>query len=312
MTNVAVSADAAGNNTGSETFIPFHVTTRDGLRLYARHYPARSPCGRRPLLCLAGLTRNSRDFHDLAAALATHAESPRDVYTLDTRGRGHSEHDKDWRNYSVPVELNDAIDMMTACELADVALIGTSRGGLIAMVMAAVQPTAIGVMILNDIGPVVERDGLLRIASYVGKTPAPNSWVHAGKLAAEINRRQFPRIGDDHWAMIARQWFNDRNGRPVPSYDSKLSRALSVMDGPMPELWAQFKATTRVPLLVIRGANSDILSQQTLEQMSARHPNMYSLVVAEEGHAPLLHDQETQNAIAQFLAQTDYDYGNRG
>ncbi|MCB1526692.1 MAG: alpha/beta hydrolase [Hyphomicrobiaceae bacterium] len=312
MTNVAVSADAAKINGDAEGFIPFHVTTRDGLRLYARHYPARTTGGRRPLLCLAGLTRNSRDFHDLAVSLATHADSPRDVYTLDTRGRGHSDHDKDWRNYSVPVEMNDAIDLIAARELANVALIGTSRGGLIAMVMAAAQPTAIGALILNDIGPVVERDGLLRIASYVGKTPAPNSWAHAGQLAAEINRRQFPRIADEQWQSIARQWFNEKSGKPVPSYDPQLARALSVMDGPMPELWPQFKATTHVPLLVIRGANSDILSQQTLEQMNARHPNMNSHIVAEEGHAPLLHDHETQNRIAQFLAHSDNSYGEGG
>ena len=286
-------------------FQDIRFTTRDGLRLYGRRYRARFDSGRRPVLCLAGLTRNSRDFHVLALALANDADAPRDVYTLDTRGRGLSEHDKDWRNYAVPVEMLDAIDFMTCCELSDVAVVGTSRGGLIAMVMAAAQPSAIGVAILNDIGPVIEADGLLRIAGYVGRTPAPTSWEHAGQIAGELNARQFPNIAPERWREIARQWFNEKDGRPVASYDAKLSRSLSVLDGPMPPLWPQFGALRRVPTMVIRGANSDLLSEATVAQMAERHPGLVSHIVPDEGHAPLLHDAPTVQAISVFLAGTD-------
>jgi len=130
-------------------FEEIRFTTRDGLRLYGRRYRASLEAGRRPVLCLAGLTRNSRDFRVMAEALASHPHNPRDVYTLDARGRGMSEYDTDWRNYAVPVEMLDAIDFMTRCELSDVAVVGTSRGGLVAMVMAAAQPSTIGAVVLN-------------------------------------------------------------------------------------------------------------------------------------------------------------------
>lgn len=289
-------------------FEEIRFTTRDGLRLYGRRYRASLEAGRRPVLCLAGLTRNSRDFHVMAEALASHPHSPRDVYTLDARGRGMSEHDTDWRNYAVPVEMLDAIDFMTRCELSDVAVVGTSRGGLVAMVMAAAQPSTIGAVVLNDIGPVIEMDGLLRIAGYVGRTPLPSSWDHAGKIAQELNARHFPSISDEGWREISRQWFNEKNGRPVASYDPKVSRSLSVLDGPMPALWAQFGALRRIPAMVIRGANSDLLSEKTVSQMAERHPNLVSHVVPDEGHAPLLQDAPTLEAIGAFLARADATY----
>ncbi|MCB1505095.1 MAG: alpha/beta hydrolase [Hyphomicrobiaceae bacterium] len=286
-------------------FEEIRFTTRDGLRLYGRRYRAHKDMGRRPVLCLAGLTRNSRDFHDIATALSQHADAPRDVFTLDSRGRGGSDHDADWRNYSVPVEMQDALDFMARSELADVAIIGTSRGGLLAMVMGAARPTAIGAVVLNDIGPVIETEGLLRIAGYVGRTPPPSSWTHAGELSAQIYQRQFPGISAERWQQLARQWFNDEGGRPVASYDAKLSRALSVLDGPMPTLWPQFATLNRVPVMVIRGANSDLLSDATVEEMGRRHPALAKHVVAGEGHAPLLQDTPTVAAVARFLDMAD-------
>lgn len=302
------AASSREDGSPGQAFEEIRFTTRDGLRLYARRYRADADGGRRPVLCLAGLTRNSRDFHVMATALAGHDQAPRDVYTLDTRGRGQSEHDEDWRNYAVPVEMLDALDMMTCCELADVAIVGTSRGGLIAMVMAAAQPSAVGAVVLNDIGPVIETDGLLRIAGYVGRTPVPTSWEHAGQIAQELNQRQFPNIAAERWREIARQWFNEKNGRPVPSYDPKLSRSLSVLDGPMPQLWPQFGALCRVPAMVIRGANSDLLSAKTVARMAERHPALVEHVVPGEGHAPLLHDAPTLEAIDRFLISTDHTY----
>ena len=278
-------------------------TAHDGLRLYGRHYPA--PGSRRmPVLCLPGLTRNSRDFHDVATALSQGAHA-RPVYTLDSRGRGRSEHDSDWKNYAVPIEMLDVQDFMTLAGLHRAAIIGTSRGGLIAMVLAAAQPTAIGAVVLNDIGPVIERAGLIRIAGYAGRTPVPASWQQATEFVASMNRRAFPAVSEAQWQEVARQLFNEGAGRPAAGYDPKLGRSISVTDGPAPELWPQFLALSHAPLLVIRGETSDLLSPATVHQMCTRHPNCTALTVPGQGHAPLLKDGSTIAAIARFLAEVD-------
>lgn len=232
-------------------FQELSLRVRDGLRLYARRYPA--PGSRRtPVLCLAGLTRNSRDFHDLACFLSQGAQA-RPVYTLDYRGRGKSEWDRSWKNYAVPVEALDVIDFLTFAELKEVAVIGTSRGGLVTMVMAAIQPSTVSAVVLNDIGPVIERDGLMRIASYVGRMPLPRDWAEAAEITRDVNNRSFPGIEMDVWEEVARQWYNEKRGKPAPGYDPQLKNSLSVLDGPVPELWAQFEALLKVPVQVLRG-----------------------------------------------------------
>lgn len=288
-----------------KTFEDIYFTSRDGLKLHARRYPAREATKGRPLLCLAGLTRNGRDFHDLAVALSRHASGARTVYTLDYRGRGLSEFDPDWHNYTVPVEMYDVLDFMTMAGLDDTAILGTSRGGLIAMLMAAAQPSAIGAAILNDIGPVIEQDGLIRISGYVGRTPLPISWADAARMVRDLNRRHFPEIRDPQWEEVAHQLYNERNGKPSPGYDQKLGKALSVLYGPLPELWPQFEALKRVPVLVIRGENSDLLSEGTVDEMRRRHPALAAVTVANQGHAPLLKDGPTIEAIRHFLVATD-------
>ena len=257
------------------------------------------------MLCLAGLTRNSKDFHDAASALSSHPQVPRDVFTLDMRGRGQSEHDRDWKNYTVPNEAHDVIDFMTMMELADAGFIGTSRGGLITMVLAAIQPSRIGAVVLNDIGPVIETDGLVRIAGYVGRMPNPKSWADAGRMIRDLTKRDFPLLTEAGAEAFARQLFNEKSGRPVAGYDSKISKSLSVLDGPMPQLWPQFEALKRVPLLVIRGENSDLLSPKTLDEMHKRHPMMASYIAKNEGHAPLLWDTPAIDEITTFFANTD-------
>jgi pimeloyl-ACP methyl ester carboxylesterase len=275
------------------------------MRLYSRHYRAAFAAPTRPVLCLAGLTRNSRDFHDIARALSHHPKAPRHVFTLDSRGRGHSEYDTDWKNYSVPVELQDVIDFMTMIGLHHAGFLGTSRGGLITMVLAAVQPSRIGAVVLNDIGPVVETEGLSRIAGYVGRIPLPKTWGDAARTVKELTRRDFPKLSDDEAFAVARQLFNEKDGRPVGGYDQKLSKCLSVLDGPMPTLWPQFEALKRVPLLVVRGGNSDLLSEETVAEMRRRHPHFSTLTVPDQGHAPLLRDPPTISAIGEFFAATD-------
>jgi pimeloyl-ACP methyl ester carboxylesterase len=292
--------------TSSAVFEDIYYTARDGLRLHARSYPARGGGSRaRPVLCLAGLTRNGRDFHDLAVALSTRSSVPRSVYTLDYRGRGLSDFDPDWRNYAVQIEMLDVLDFITLTGLQDAALIGTSRGGLITMLIAAAQPTAIGAAVLNDIGPVIENDGLARISGYVGRVPLPISWADAGRMMRELNRRHFPEVSDAVWEDAARQWYNERNGKPAPGYDPNLGNALSVLDGPLPALWPQFEALKRVPLMVVRGENSDILTAETVDEMRRRHPAMATITVANQGHAPLLKDTASIEAIRHFLTAAD-------
>jgi pimeloyl-ACP methyl ester carboxylesterase len=284
-----------------------YFTSRDGLRLYARHYAVPgSP--RRPVLCLAGLSRNSRDFHDLATALAIQDEAGRDVYCVDYRGRGRSQSDPDWKNYSILVELNDVLDFMTMRGLHSTAIVGTSRGGLITMLMGVLRPGAIGAVVLNDIGPVIEREGLARIIAYVGRVPLPATWEDATALVSEMNRRQFPAVTAQQWVEFAHQVFNDDNGLPAPSYDPDLSKATSLLSGDLPELWPQFAALGHAPMLAIRGENSDILSPKTFAEMQVRHPRVDAIVVKGQGHAPLLKDAPTITAVARFLALADAQY----
>lgn len=281
-------------------------TSQDGLRLYGRYYRA-APSGRRPAVCLAGLTRNSRDFHVLASYLSDpHNPQARDVVTLDYRGRGRSASDPNWRNYSILVEMQDALDLLTIVGISEAAVIGSSRGGLTAMIMACLRPTAIGAVVLNDIGPIIEREGLLRIAAYVGRVPLPSNWDEAAELVREMNVHAFPAIPASHWADIARQWFNDDNGRPTHGYDIELAKSLSALDGEHTPLWPQFDALSGIPAMAIRGELSDCLSVKTLNEMRLRHPALSTLTVKGQGHSPLLRDRATLVAIADFLAHADH------
>lgn len=278
----------------------------DDLKLYVRHYPAPDEKAR-SVICLPGLTRNARDFHKLASYLSTHAQKPRNVYCLDYRGRGRSQYDRNWRNYIPFIEMIDTLDFLTAQGLHRVGVVGTSRGGIIAMMMAAVRPTVMGPVVLNDIGPVIETRGLARIMGYVGRMPVPRSWPDAVMILREMNERAFPEFTETQWDEIAREVFDDRKGRPALAYDRRLARALGTIDlsRSVPDLWPQFIALGQVPVLVIRGANSDVLSADTVEAMVERHPNLRSMIVPEQGHAPVLKEPEVIEAIAAFFAVND-------
>ncbi|MFM2422098.1 MAG: hypothetical protein RL291_628 [Pseudomonadota bacterium] len=289
-----------------EAWRDIYFTSRDGLRLHARHYSGGGSL-RRPVVCLPGLTRNARDFHVLAEVLSDPRRHRRDVYCVDYRGRGLSDHAPDPSTYTVPTELGDVLDFMTMAGISNAAIVGTSRGGLIAMAMAAQRPGAMGVCIMNDIGPVIEREGLLRIIAYVGRVPLPPTWADARELVKSMNKQAFPRITDEGWDAIARQLFNDENGFPANSYDPKLSAALTLSDGPLPALWQQFAALHPIPMLSIRGGRSDILSRATHEEMARRHPDLVMHTVEDEGHAPWLRDDTTLKVIYDFLLKTDQD-----
>ncbi len=290
----------------SQNWRDIFYTSQDGLKLYGRHYPSYQSQAR-PVLCLAGLTRNSKDFHDLATFLAHSSEISRDVYCVDYRGRGQSEHDPHPKNYTPFVEMLDVLDFMTVQGLHDAAIVGTSRGGIIAMIMAAARPTAIGAVIFNDIGPIIETTGLLRIRSYVGQTPEPKSWEEAAAIIKNINNAAFTALTEEDWLILAHQWYSERDGKPVQTYDAALSRTLKMIDltKPLPSLWPQFLATKRFPSLVIRGENSDLLSKDTVEKMVKQNPKLETLTVPDQGHAPLLLDKPTMETIAAFLAKVD-------
>ena len=278
-------------------------SARDGLQLHAGCYEAPGST-RPPVLCLAGLTRNSRDFHDFAQALSTGPQA-RTVWALDSRGRGLSDHDRNWQNYTVIVEAQDVVDFAAMVGLHGATVVGTSRGGILAMVLAAMQPTILGAVVLNDIGPVIELDGLSRIAGYAGRLPLPGSWGEAATLVADMGRRHFPDVSMAVWEECARAWYNEKNGRPAPGYDPAIARTVTITASAIPQLWPQFLALSHVPTLAIRGENSDILSAATLSGMASRHPNCASLIVPRQGHAPLLKDRPTIDAIAAFMSAAE-------
>ncbi len=283
-----------------------YYTSRDGLRLHARHYPApASP--RRTLLCLPGLSRNARDFQRIAGILSSPAAHRRAVYCLDYRGRGLSEYDPDWENYTPFMEALDVLDFITMHGLHDLAVLGTSRGGIIAMILATMRPGALGCVILNDIGPKLETDGLARIIGYVGRVPVPDTWEDAAELVRGMNVRDFPDVTDDEWQIVARQLFNDAHGAPSHGYDPDLGKAITNLDleGGPPDMWPQFDALKNVPVLTIRGELSDLLSEETVNEMADRHPRMEICTVPRQGHAPLLRDDETIAVIREFLMRHD-------
>jgi pimeloyl-ACP methyl ester carboxylesterase len=284
-------------------FREIKISARDGVQLNVRHYSV-GGSGRRAVVCLPGLTRNGRDFHDLAVTLADPHGHRRDVYTIDLRGRGHSGYASSWEQYSVLSELYDVMDCLTALNLHDTAVVGTSRGGILAMALAVARPGAIGAAILNDIGPVIERDGVVRIAATAGRVPLPVSWDDATRLVRDMTERAFPAIPAEQWAEIARATFNEKDGRPAPAYDPQIARTLSA-GGKLPELWPQFSALGRVPVLALRGANSDLLSAETLREMHRRHPRLEAVTIEGQGHAPFLKDMPTITRISEFLIRTD-------
>jgi pimeloyl-ACP methyl ester carboxylesterase len=274
-------------------------TSNDGLRLHARCYGARANTAT-PVVCLPGLTRTVADFEVVAERLSA---AGRRVIALDYRGRGLSAYDPNPANYNVQVELGDALTVLEALDVLPAIFIGTSRGGILAMVLASASPQAIAAAILNDIGPVIELSGLLRIKSYVGRLPAPGDYADAARLLRDVFAAQFPKLSDENWLASAHRAFKQEDGRLVPAYDVKIAETLKDV-GPetiVPDLWPQFDALAQVPVMVVRGALSDLLSAETMAAMSGRHPDLRVVEVADQGHAPMLQDEPTLVAIERFV-----------
>jgi pimeloyl-ACP methyl ester carboxylesterase len=281
------------------------VTAQDGLRLHVREYGPRTTLAL-PVVCLPGLARTVADFDALVPALGD-GPPPRRVIAIDSRGRGQSDYDSNPENYNLAVELGDVVTVLTALEIGEAVFIGSSRGGLLTMLLGVAHPTAIAGVVLHDIGPVIEPKGLARIKSYVGKLPQPRDFKEGAEILRRLFDAQFPKLTAAQWLAVAQRTWKMDNDELVPTYDVKLARTLAELDieRPLPSMWTEFDALSRVPILVIRGANSDILSADTVTAMQARHSTMRSIEIADQGHVPTLDGPDLIRGVAEFVAGCD-------
>jgi pimeloyl-ACP methyl ester carboxylesterase len=303
MADLAVVSSNATHETG---FLSCYVTAPDGLRLFVRRYGEPSP-RRLPIVCLPGLTRNGSDFHELATALTADAAQSRLIITIDARGRGGSDYDRAPENYDFPVELADVLAVITALEVGPAIFLGTSRGGILSMLMGATRPGALAGVILNDIGPVIEARGLVRLKGYVGKMPTPRSFDEGAEILRRLGDAQFTTMTAEQWLAQARRTWKAVKGGLALDYDAQLSRTLASVDitRPLPPLWGQFDSLAHIPLMVVRGANSDILSSASIDAMRARRLDIDFIEVPDQGHAPLLVEPDVIARIAAFVTLCD-------
>lgn len=275
------------------------VTTSDGLGLYWRDWgddaaPATS------LLCLTGLTRNSKDFDDLAARLSPE----RRVVCLDYRGRGRSDYDPDWRNYDPRVYLQDIRHLLAVAGLHRVVVVGTSLGGALAMALGALVPGSLAGVVINDIGPALSGHGLTRIIDYIGTDRPQPDWPSA---AAHL-RAMFPNLSlktEERWLTMARNTFREgADGLLHFDWDVRLAENLKRSREPL-DLWPFFHSLRHIPALAVRGGASDVLSEDTFGRMRAEKPDLRQAVVPGCGHCPTLDEHEVVEALDAFLAEVD-------
>jgi pimeloyl-ACP methyl ester carboxylesterase len=272
--------------------------SQDDLPLYWRDYG--DPASRRtPVLCLPGLTRNSKDFHLLARLLCRE----RRVLAPDYRGRGRSARDTDWHHYRPGTYLADVLDLLTVAGVHRLVAIGTSMGGLLAMGLAAVRPTMLAGLILNDVGPEIAGPGYRRILDYIGTDRPEADWDGA---IAEL-KRMFPTLSLDteaKWLRMANATYRrGADGTLHFDWDTALARALRSKPGELPGLWALYRGLGRRPVLAIRGGLSDVLSEATFDRMAEVKPDLQRVVVPNVGHVPALDEPEAATAIHEFISK---------
>ncbi len=292
--------DAGGTIGGFEERI---VATVDGLALYARDYAPLMPATGLPVICLHGLTRNSRDFEIVAPRIAALG---RRVIAPDMRGRGKSANDPDPAHYAPSVYAQDVVSLLDKLDIAEAVFIGVSMGGIITMVVAMIAPARVAASVLNDVGPKLEADGLKRIASYVGRVrPLPN-WDAAAAAVREIALQAYPQRADDKdfWLAFAHRTFRQReDGQVEADYDPHIALAFADIEhAPPADLTPLFQGLIQKPMLSVRGALSDILTPEVVAQMRAMKPDLVAVDIPDIGHAPLLDEPAAWDALLDFLA----------
>jgi pimeloyl-ACP methyl ester carboxylesterase len=271
--------------------------SHDGLRLYARIYDA--PDSAAPtVLCLHGLTRNSRDFEDLAP----HLQRRHRVIVPDLRGRGFSARDPQPQNYQPGIYIQDILALLGTVDAARVAVIGTSLGGMLAMMLGFSHPTRIAGIVLNDVGPEIDPVGIERIKQYAGRLPPARTWRIAVAQSVAVYGNAWPGLTPERWEVLARRGYReDAAGLVELDADPNIGEALRAAPAAALDLWPLWGALRKVPTLAIRGARSDILSAATFARMKRENPDLQQLEVADRGHVPLLDEPECIAALDAFL-----------
>jgi pimeloyl-ACP methyl ester carboxylesterase len=283
----------------TERYAEFHWQSHDGLRLYARVYEAANK-GAPTVLCLHGLTRNSRDFEDLAPYLSSRYR----VIAPDLRGRGFSARDPQMQNYQPAIYVRDILALLDAVDAPRVAIIGTSLGGMLAMMMGYGQHKRVAGMVLNDVGPEVDPAGLERIKQYAGKLPPALTWRVAVAQTVAVFGEAWPGLPPERWERLARRGYReDAAGVVLADADPNIGEALRAAPAAALDLWPLWRALRSVPTLAIRGARSDILSAATFARMKSENPDLEQLEVADRGHVPLLDEPECLAALDSFLSR---------
>ena len=281
-------------------FADRYFTVSDGLKLHYRDYPG--DADKAPLLCLPGLTRNSRDF----AEFAERYSPGRRVVALSFRGRGLSEYDPLPARYVPPVYAADVLQLLDELAIGQAVFVGTSLGGLVTMGIGAMAPQRIAGSILNDVGPELTDAGLERIKSYVGKDIRFPSWEAAAAVIAANNRHLPANYEEADWVRMAHRVCREQDGEIVFDYDMAIIKPFEARGAtPNIDMWPLFTALGQKPLLVVRGERSDLLSVDTLARMHQAVPAMTSVTVPGVGHSPMLDEPEALAAIDDFLAKLD-------
>ncbi|WP_339668628.1 alpha/beta hydrolase [Dasania marina] len=279
-------------------YTDIYYTVDDGLTLHARDYA--NPHAIKTILCMHGLTRNAADFETIVDSLQKNYR----VITVDQRGRGLSDWETDSQRYSPVYYVRDMWQLLDHLSIDKVALIGTSMGGLMAMLMAAERPERIQGLVINDIGPEVATSGLARIINYVGGRSEAESWSAAAADTRDVNAICFPHYTASQWMTMARRLYRENEqGHPVLAYDPAISSTIqSEESASVPSnLWPLFHSLKAMPMLVLRGELSDLLSESCFEEMKSSMPTMRSVEVLGVGHAPALDEPEAIDAIVKFL-----------
>ena len=272
----------------------------DGLELYFRDY-AGDGSGKLPVVCLHGLTRNSRDFEKLAPHIASQGHR---VIVPDMRGRGQSAYAEDSATYAVPNYIADVMALLAQEGVDRFISIGTSMGGIMTMLIAQFAPDKLAGAVINDIGPVVDPQGVEKIRTYLGKGGSFPTWMHAARSLEEVHGESHPSFDTNDWiAMAKRSMTLCNNGRIAFDYDMKIADPFNEADenAVPPDLWPGFEALAGKPLLLVRGGLSTILGADTLAEMQKRAPDADTVVVPDAGHAPTLDEPEVRAAIDSLL-----------